>query len=296
MRTSFQSIVNTKPCWHFLERPNMIISREELTETYYGMSTEELLDHWESGTLTELAAEVASEELTRRGIVLAPIAPAEDEPDAPATEDASFETVARSFTPTEMHILRGRLEADGIPAFVVDDNINQTNSLLAVATGGVRLQVASQYVPDAVRIIAEVKLGNRALEEGAPEAPAGDQVADTPAPNWEIAISAAVFIFALVEFVQTMWFARTFMTDIVWDYMSLFAMALPILYFVAALLLVFRSKWALLCFSVHLPLSMALVLPFTADAPMRADQVIGWICTAGIIYFCVHLRRQGRAG
>jgi hypothetical protein len=278
----------------------MIVSREELAETYFGMSTEELLEHWESGTLTELATAVAREELIRRSIEPpAPpaVTPAEDEPGIPLPEEeASFETVARSYTPTDMHILRGRLEADGIPAFVVDDNINQTNLLLAVATGGVRLQVASQYAQEATRIIEEVKLGNRTLKYGDPEVPANDQAAEAPAPNWEIVVCAAIFIFAIIEFARTMWFARTFGADIMWDYVSLFAMALPMIYFVAALLLVFRSKWALLCFSVHLPLSMALVLFLTPGDPIRADEIIGWMCTVAIIYFCVYLRRQGRLG
>ncbi|MFI4940234.1 MAG: hypothetical protein ACHP7O_07835 [Burkholderiales bacterium] len=250
--------------------------------------------------MTELAMAAAGEELIRRGVTPPAATPVDDEPDSPLPEEeASFETVARSYTPTDMHILRGRLEADGIPAFVVDDNINQTNSLLAVATGGVRLQVASHYAQEAARIIAEVKSGNRALENGVPEAPevpASDQAAEAPAPNWEIVACAAIFIFALVEFARTMWFARTFGADIVWDYVSIFAMALPMIYFVAALLLVFRSKWALLCFSVHLPFSMALVLFLTPGDPIRIDEIIGWACTVAIIYFCLYLRRQGRLG
>jgi hypothetical protein len=178
----------------------MNISRQELTETYAGMSTEELLDHWESGTLTELATTVAGEELTRRGIALPAVTQAQDEEDLPVSEEeASFETVARSFTPTEMHILRGRLEADGIPAFVVDDNINQTNLLISVATGGVRLQVDSRHAQEAAKIIAEVNSGDRTLENYPPELPPDDKFSENAVSNWELGIYTAVFIFALGE-------------------------------------------------------------------------------------------------
>jgi len=272
----------------------MKISREDLTETYGGMSTEELLDHWESGTLTELATEVAAQELTRRGVALPPIAQSEDAELIPLDHETSFETVARSFVPSEMHILRGRLEADGIPAIVIDDNINQTNDLQA--TSGAKLQVASEYAVDATRIIAEVKAGERTLEDNVPESSENVQTAEKPRPIWEVVVAVAVFLFASVEFVKTMWFVHTFGADIVWDDVSLFATALPILYFAAALLLVCGSKWTIPCFAVHLPLNMAMVLFFTPDDPLRIDQVVGWICTAAIVYFCLHLRRHGRLG
>lgn len=270
--------------------------REELVDTYRDMSTEELLDHWESGTLTELATQAASEELARRGVALPPAKQIGDENrDEVPAEETDFETVARSFESTEMQILRGRLEADGIPAFVIDDDVNQTNSVLA-EHGSIRLQVASQRAEEAKRIIAEVKAGQLALEEEDSEPPIPEEVAEPPAPNWEFLATAAVLAFAGFEFVKTMWFARTFNTDIEWDIVSALALVLPTLFFVGALLLVFRSKWALPCFAVHLPLNVGSTFLLTPDAPVQANQVIGWICTAGIIYFCVHLRKQGRIG
>lgn len=274
--------------------------REDLVETYRDMSTEELLDHWESGTLTELAIQTASAELVRRGVAVPPVKRIEDEvDDREPKEETAFVTIARSFTPTEMHILRARLEADGIPAFVVDDNINQTNLLLSVATGGVRLQVAGQFAGEARRIVDEVKSGERALDHvepdaAAPESPTLEEAAEPPSPTWEFLLTGAVFTFASFEFVKTMWFARTFNTDIEWNTVSFLALALPILYFVGALLLAFRSKWAILCFATHLPFSIGSAFLLTPDEPIQANQVIGWICTVGIVYFCIHLRRQGR--
>ncbi len=275
--------------------------REDLIETYHDMTTEELLDHWESGTLTELAIQVAGEELTQRGVPLPPVKPTEAEGDnKEPLEEIAFETIAKSYTPTEMHILRGRLEADGIPAVVVDDDVNQTNSILA-ATGGVHLQVPRQYAIEAKRIVAEVKSGELTFEpnivdESVPEPALPEVASKTPSSNWELVIIAAIFIFAGFGFIQTMWFAYNFNAGIVWDIVSSLALALPILYFVGALLLAFRSKWAILCFAIHLPLSIGPTFWLTPDEPLQIAQIIGWICTVGIIYFCIHLRRQGRMG
>jgi hypothetical protein len=275
--------------------------REDLVETYHDMSTEELLDHWESGTLTELAIQVAGEELAQRGVALPPVKSIEAEGDnKEPVEQIVFETIAKSYTPTEMHILRGRLEADGIPAIVVDDDVNQTNSILAAAAG-VHLQVPRQYAIEAKRIVAEVKSGEltfetNILDESVPEPVPQEENPGTRSPNWELVVIAAIFLFASFSFVQTMWFAYNFNADIVWDIVAVLALGLPTLYFVGALLLVIRSKWATLCFAIHLPLSIGPTFLLTPDEPLQVAQIIGWICTAGIIYFCIHLRRQGRMG
>ncbi|MBV8665446.1 MAG: DUF2007 domain-containing protein [Burkholderiaceae bacterium] len=282
------------------------VPRAVLAETYAQMSTEEVLDHWESGTLTRLANEVAAAELRRRGVALPPQAEVDEDKDEelPGLE-ANFETIARSFEPTEMHILCGRLEAEGIPAFVINDN----SSLPAVATGDVRLQVASEYAQDAARVIADIRAGRRNLadSEKLPETPNAwetgaeesqgrttKEAALPPAPNWQVLAMSLVFIYAVVEFAKTMWFTRTFGNAIAWDYVSMFALALPVLYFAAALLMVCGSKWAIPGFAVYLPLNMAVALFFMPDDPLRTDQFVGWLSTGAIIYFCVLLRRQGR--
>ncbi len=76
-----------------------------------------------------------------------------------------FVTVARSLDTSEMFILSARLEAEGIPSFVADANINQTYSLLSIASGGVRLQVPSEFAVTARKIIADVNSGLLALDD-----------------------------------------------------------------------------------------------------------------------------------
>lgn len=145
--------------------------RENLTESFRTFSDEYLLERLRSGGLTELARSVARAELEQRG-VSAPLPPPQESEPAPQddSEPVSFVTVARFLVPTYAHIMRGRLEADGIPAIVADGNFVQNNSLLAVAVGGVRLQVPAALAAEAREILAAIRAGSIALDDGAWEA------------------------------------------------------------------------------------------------------------------------------
>lgn len=74
-------------------------------------------------------------------------------------------TVASFSTPEEAHLLRMRLEAGGVPAFVADEHIVQTQWLFSNAVGGVRVQIDEEDA-DAARAI---------LEEPAPPELPGDR-------------------------------------------------------------------------------------------------------------------------
>lgn len=141
--------------------------RKELAETFREMSDAELLDRWQEGNLTELAMEVALAEFSRRGIRAPEVAPQESVAEETGGGDTvAFVTVARSLIPSDLHVLCARLEADGIAAFVVYDNITRMNSLWAVAVGGARLLVPQPDAEEAKRIIDYVRSGRFALREG----------------------------------------------------------------------------------------------------------------------------------
>jgi hypothetical protein len=140
--------------------------RAGLAEIYRAMSDEELLQRWSDGQLTEIAMDVAREEFSRRGLEPPPIVKAEASDTAGPEETVTFVTVARSLTPTDLHILRARLEGDGIPSLVVDEGINRINSLWSIAVGGARLLVPKQFSADAKKIISLVRSGTFSLREG----------------------------------------------------------------------------------------------------------------------------------
>jgi hypothetical protein len=63
-------------------------------------------------------------------------------------------TLATFSKPEEAHLLRTRLEAAGIPAFVQDEHIVQMDWLYSNAIGGVRVQIADEDVPAAQEFLA----------------------------------------------------------------------------------------------------------------------------------------------
>lgn len=144
----------------------MSSGREALVETFRDLSDEYLLERVRSGDLTEFARAVAEQELLRRGIVPPAIERTAVHPHAPMGS-VEWITIARLLVPMDAHILRGRLEAEGIPALVADGQLVQTNNLLSVAVGGVRVQVPEPFVAEALAIMAAIRAGAFALREGA---------------------------------------------------------------------------------------------------------------------------------
>jgi hypothetical protein len=140
--------------------------REDINETYRNMSNDELMELWIGGNLTEVAISVARDEFRRRGFQppeVAPVGIAEDR--TGIEETVAFVTVARSLIPSELHILHARLDGDGIPSFIADDNLTQMNPLWSIAVGGARLLVRQDRAEEAKQIIDLLESGRFALRE-----------------------------------------------------------------------------------------------------------------------------------
>lgn len=140
----------------------MNADRLELTRHYHEMSDEELIGRCSSGTLTQVAQSIAIAELTSRGLEF-------PDPINEACESAAyagdFETVARFLNPTDAHIVCSCLVAAGVPAFVADANLAQTNSLWTIAIGGTRVLVRALHVAEAKKIIEAFNHGDFALPD-----------------------------------------------------------------------------------------------------------------------------------
>jgi hypothetical protein len=144
----------------------MDVTLQELAAHFALLNDSELLRELQSAELTESAKAVAAEELRRRGIDVpatpAEAAESEEAPDAPVI-DEDLVIVDRVPTPAEAHMLRGRLELEGIPATVTDDNMAQILSPLLI--GGVRVLVPESYLERAQAIAQAIKRGDYALDE-----------------------------------------------------------------------------------------------------------------------------------
>lgn len=134
----------------------MTVSREELLRYYESLNDEALLDLYLSGELTPLAVGVAGDELLRRGIEHP-----EPSKDAMVPRDTPFQRdlvmLTRLWTPMEAEMLRARLHAEGVNAFVADAQIVQTTALMPIAFGGVRVMVPESQLELAKEILKGVE-------------------------------------------------------------------------------------------------------------------------------------------
>lgn len=84
---------------------------------------------------------------------------------------AKLVTVGSFTGPIEAHLAKGRLEAEGIPAFVAHEHHVWANWVFSHALGGVKLQVMSENAAQAVAILKEHVEGKyeAALKEEFPD-------------------------------------------------------------------------------------------------------------------------------
>jgi hypothetical protein len=80
----------------------------------------------------------------------------------------AVQTIATFSKPEDAHLLRMRLNAGGIEAFVQDENMVQMDWLLSNAVGGVRVQVADEDAKAARDYLANDK-GVDPVEDGKDE-------------------------------------------------------------------------------------------------------------------------------
>jgi len=61
--------------------------------------------------------------------------------------------IARYDSMPEAHIAMGRLEVEGIDAWLADEHLVQTDWLYSIAVGGIKLQVAPEDAQRALKIL-----------------------------------------------------------------------------------------------------------------------------------------------
>jgi hypothetical protein len=76
-----------------------------------------------------------------------------------------FVTVTRVFNSLEAEMLRGCLEAEGIPATLGDAQTIQTDTLLTVALGGIRVMVPATFADAARQTVEAFERGELAIDE-----------------------------------------------------------------------------------------------------------------------------------
>lgn len=77
-----------------------------------------------------------------------------------------FETIFSSNIPVDCHILKGRLETEGIDCFIFDENIVWVHPFKAVAVGGVKLKIPIEQSTKAYEIINSINSGQLVDKKG----------------------------------------------------------------------------------------------------------------------------------
>ena len=96
-----------------------------------------------------------------------------------------FVTVIRVFNSLEAEMLRGCLEAEGIPVTLGDAQTVQTDTLLTVALGGIRVMVPAPFAAAARQTVEAVERGALEIDELPADAePAAPEDDDTPGRPW----------------------------------------------------------------------------------------------------------------
>jgi len=71
-----------------------------------------------------------------------------------------IKTVSTYTTSTEAYIAKGRLQAEGIPAYIADEYYISAQWTISQALGGVRLQVPTSLESQALKVIREIEQGS----------------------------------------------------------------------------------------------------------------------------------------
>jgi len=80
--------------------------------------------------------------------------------------DSPLVEIATVATPLEAHLLKGRLEAEGLRVTVADEHMIAANIALAYAIGGVRLLVRAPHAARARAVLAAIERGDYAIGSG----------------------------------------------------------------------------------------------------------------------------------
>lgn len=111
-------------------------------------------------------------------------------------------TIGRYLNPIEAHIVRGRMEAEGIPACVQHEHHIWAKWTISLALGYVKVQVREEDVEAAYAVLENIQSGEYALEEesgGASICCAKCGGTETEGVNWSWKIALwGVMFFSLV--------------------------------------------------------------------------------------------------
>jgi len=114
-------------------------------------------------------------------------------------------TIDRYLNPIEAHIVRGRIEAEGVPAYVQHEHHIWAKWTISLALGYVKVQVNAEDLEASCAIIEKLQAGEYALaDEDEPNvsvcAKCGSSGLENVNWSWKLAILAVMFFLLVIPY------------------------------------------------------------------------------------------------
>ncbi|RUL73158.1 hypothetical protein [Dyella choica] len=165
----------------------------EFVRRFAEMSDDELQKYAVRAQLDENARVLLTAELSRRGLLLPEASHVPSTGSAGDANSMGYRQVIRGLSPLNAQILLGRLQAEGVDAYLSGANVTQINPLWFYALGGVRLFVHREHLAIAFDVIDATWKGD--YEVGVAEeqdAPGRDRIESKRQAGWMCVLSVAM--------------------------------------------------------------------------------------------------------
>jgi hypothetical protein len=172
----------------------------DLIRRFAQMSDDELLEQCASGEFDESARSLLAAELNRRGLFPHALSHVPDMGAEVPGSPTGFRHLVRGLSPLGAQILLGRLQAEGVDAYLSGANVTHLEPFWFQALGGVRLFVRVEHLAAAIDVINATRDGEYELEELEEETSSdADRLSRKRTAGWAIVLTVA-FIMGGITF------------------------------------------------------------------------------------------------
>jgi hypothetical protein len=137
----------------------------DLIRRFAQMSDGELLEQFACGEFDESARSLLAAELNRRSLFPPTLSHVADTGIGVLASPTGFRHLVRGLSPLGAQILLGRLQAEGVDAYLSGANVTQLEPFWFQALGGVRLFVRAEHLATAIDVINATRDGEYEVEE-----------------------------------------------------------------------------------------------------------------------------------
>ncbi len=117
--------------------------------------------------------------------------------------DDKLVTLKSFTTPAEAHLVRTKLEDNGVPAFVFDENMVGINPFFSNAIGGVKVKIPESYSDEALKILNLSEEIESEDDKHCPKCQSNNT--EYLKLNWLFTIIVSLFFFFPIPYLKRKW-------------------------------------------------------------------------------------------